>query len=177
MTESYLLILGDREAIAWVLGEQRMAFPRTARAEIERLTVGDELLIYATRGAFGNPTRDRGRVIGRAVVRSEVAALEQPVKFGEREFPRGCDLEVEALAPWGSGVELRPLVERLEAFPDTKSWSVRLRRPLLHLPQGDAELIGDALGPLAGALADNLGGYRARAGLTAPSKRSSDVTA
>jgi hypothetical protein len=38
--ESYLLILGDRQAIAWVLREQRMAFPATSRAEVSRLAVG-----------------------------------------------------------------------------------------------------------------------------------------
>lgn len=98
MSESYLLILWDRDAIAWVLGKERMAFPATARAEVDRLTEGDELLIYATRGAFGNPTRDRGRVIGRAVVTSAVSVLDEPVRFGERTYPRGCDLRVESLA-------------------------------------------------------------------------------
>ncbi|MFI0348906.1 hypothetical protein [Actinomadura sp. 9N407] len=174
MSESYLLILGDRDAIAWVLGDQRMAFPPTARSEVDRLAVEDELLIYATRGAFGNPTRDRGRVIGRAVVESVVAALERPVEFGERAFTRGCDLRVEALAPWGNGVELGPLVERLEAFPDPRSWSVRLRRPLLRLPQGDAGLLRDALGSLAGTRADHLAGYQAR---VRQAETSADATA
>ncbi|SEG80653.1 hypothetical protein SAMN04489712_113123 [Thermomonospora echinospora] len=155
--------LGDRDAIAWVLDERRMAFPPTARAEVDRLAEGDTLLVYATRGAFGNPTRDRGRVIARAVVASPVVALDEPVVFGERSFPRGCELRIEALAPWGSGVELQPLVERLEAFPDARSWSVRLRRPLLRLPAGDAELLTRALEPLAGDPAEHLDGYRARA--------------
>ncbi|MWA01953.1 hypothetical protein F8568_016545 [Actinomadura sp. LD22] len=163
MSESYLLILGDRDAIAWVLEEQRMAFPATARAEVDRLAEGDELLIYATRGAFGNPTRDRGRVIGRAVATSGVAVLDEPVVFGERAFPRGCDLRVESLAPWGGGPELRPLVDRLEAFPDARSWSVRLRRPLLRLPAPDAELLKAALDPFAGPRARNVNGYRERA--------------
>ncbi|WP_241661245.1 hypothetical protein [Thermomonospora catenispora] len=140
-----------------------MAFPTTARAEVDRLAAGDELLMYATRGAFGNPTRDRGRVIGRAVVTSPVVALEEPVVFGEREFPRGCRLRVETLAPWGSGVELRPLVERLEAFPDPRSWSVRLRRPLLWLPKADAALLARELAAVAGDPAAHVAGYRARA--------------
>lgn len=163
MSECYLLILGDRDAIAWVLAEQRMAFPATARAEVDRLAEGDTLLVYATRGAFGNPTRDRGRVIARAVVASPVTVLDEPVVFGERAFPRGCGLRIETLAPWGSGVELQPLVERLEAFPDARSWSVRLRRPLLRLPAGDAELLTRALEPLAGDPAEHVDGYRAKA--------------
>jgi len=163
VSENYLLILGDRDAIAWVLSEQRMAFPPTARAEVDRLAEGDVLLVYATRGAFGNPTRDRGRVIARAVVTSPVVALEEPVVFGERSFPRGCRLRIETLAPWGSGVELQPLVERLAAFPDPRSWSVRLRRPLLHLPPGDAALLTRKLQPVAGDPAEHLAGYLAKA--------------
>ncbi|MFD0904397.1 hypothetical protein [Actinomadura sediminis] len=165
MSESYLLILGDREPIAWVLSERRTAFPATARAEVDRLAEGDELLVYATRGAFRNPTRDRGRVIARAVVTSPVTVLDEPVTFGERTFPRGCDLRIDRLAPWGGGVELRPLVERLAAFPDARSWSVRLRRPLLHLPEDDAALLRNALEPAAGPVERHLPAYRAKAGV------------
>jgi hypothetical protein len=163
VSESYLLILGDRDAIAWVLDEERTAFPATARAEVDRLAAGDELLIYATRGAFGNPTRDRGRVIGHAVVTSAVSPLDEPVVFGEREYPRGCELRVESLAPWGQGVELRPLVERLDAFPDPRSWSVHLRRPLLRLPKSDADFLLDALRPLTGSLPQHVDGYKEKA--------------
>lgn len=64
---------------------------------------------------------------------------------------------------WVLGEELRPLVARLEAFPDVRSWSVRLRRPLLRLPQADAGLLRDALRPPAGSLPANLDGYREKA--------------
>ncbi|MCO5996246.1 EVE domain-containing protein [Actinoallomurus rhizosphaericola] len=161
MSESYLLILGDRQAIAWVLREQRMAFPATYRAEVNRLAVGDELLIYTTRGAYRNPTRDRGRVIGTATVASAVEALDVPVKFGGREFPRGCGITVTSLASWGRGVELQPLVDRLAAFPNAKAWSIQLRRPLLHLPREDAELIGELLRKQTGDRREHLDGYLA----------------
>jgi len=64
MSAAYLLVLGDREAIAWVLREQRMAFPRTPRAEVAAAAPGDRLYLYSPRGAWHNPTHDRGRVIG-----------------------------------------------------------------------------------------------------------------
>src|SRR5262245_1603920 len=86
VSRSYLLILGDRDAIAWVLREQRMAFPATPRAELASLAVDDRLLLYATRSAWGNPTRDRGRVIGRATVRSAVRALDEPLEIAGRSF-------------------------------------------------------------------------------------------
>jgi len=68
---SFLLVIGDRDALGWILAEQRMAFPTAQRAEVRALRIEDELFLYTTRGAFKNPTRDRGRVIGAArVVRS-----------------------------------------------------------------------------------------------------------
>jgi hypothetical protein len=161
VSESYLLILGDRQAIAWVLREQRMAFPAMSRTEVNRLAVGDELLIYTTRGAYRNPTRDRGRIIGTATVISAVERLDDPVEFGGRSFPRGCSLLVKSLVPWGEGVELQPFVDRLEAFPNLKAWSTKLRRPLLRLPVQDATLLRARLASEAGTRSDHLGGYLA----------------
>lgn len=146
-----------------------MAFPRRVRVEVNQLAVGNELFVYTTRNAFGNPTRDRGRVVGRATVTSTVTELDEPVTFAGREFPRGCDIRVESLAKSGSGIELSAFVDRLDAFPNSKAWSIYLRRPLLRLSKKDAHLLRDQLRPLVGALADNIQGYLDRA--TAPTWR------
>ena len=61
---SYLLPISDREPLIWILREQKTALPRYRRRDAERLTTGDRILLYTTRGCFRNPTRDRGRVIG-----------------------------------------------------------------------------------------------------------------
>lgn len=161
-TTSYLLILGDRQAIAWVLREQRMAFPPTSRSEIAQVRPGDEFLIYTTRGAYRNPTRDRGRVIGHAVVTSDVRRLDEPVSVGGRDYPTGCDLSVDLLAPWGKGVELQPLVARLDAFPNPATWSIMLRRALLRLPAHDDALLTEQLAPMCGSLSEHLQGYLAQ---------------
>lgn len=112
----YLLIVADREALGWILTAKRMAFPSAGRREVRSLGVGDELFIYTTRGAFKNPTRDRGRIIGSARVASHVRKLRTTIRFGSREYPIGCNLQIGALAPFGQGVELAPLVEQLDAF-------------------------------------------------------------
>lgn len=156
---SYLLILGERGAVAWVLRESRMAFPPTRRAEIDRLAAGDELLIFTTRGCWHNPTRDRGRVIGAAEVTSPVVPYEQPVEIASRTFTRGCDIAVRSLAPCREGVELAPLVPRLEAFPDGPGWGIRLRRPLLELPSGDAALLRRELAEIATDPSRTVDGY------------------
>ncbi|MFD6949105.1 hypothetical protein A6A08_07015 [Nocardiopsis sp. TSRI0078] len=153
---TYLLILSEREAVAWVLRTSRMAFPATRRAEVERLKVGDRLLLLTTRGCWHNPTRDRTRVIGLAKVTSPVRAYDEPVTIAGRDFTRGCGLRMEALSPYRTGVELVPLVPRMEAFPDTRpgAWAVRLRRPLLQLSAADADLLTQEINKAAGAPED-----------------------
>lgn len=149
MATAYLLILGDRDAIVWVLREQRMAFPRTPRAEVAALAEGDRLYVYATRGAWRNPTRDRGRVIGTARVTSGVRAFDAPLEIAGRQFYSGCTLSVDSLVPYPGGVELQPLVAKLAAFPRPDAWSIYLRRSLLRLPDGDARLLDRELRPVS----------------------------
>jgi hypothetical protein len=61
-----LLLISDREALAWVLSEQQFAFPQGRVKSIP--PVGSGVLLYTTRGCYRNPTRDRGLVMGLATV-------------------------------------------------------------------------------------------------------------
>lgn len=156
---TYLLVIGDRAALAWVLEHQRMAFPDYRRAETRALKAGDRLLLYTTRGCFRNPGRDRGRVIGEAIVTSGLTPLDQPVVISDRTFPVGCEISVTGLAALREGVVLRDLVPDLDAFPDKEMWAIRLRRPLVSLSAHDAYLISARLAPLAGNPRQTVGGY------------------
>jgi hypothetical protein len=91
-------VIGDARPLAWVLAEQRMAFPTWRRHQVAALEIGDELFIYTTRGCFHNPNRDRGLVIGLALVSLDVRDLPKPVVFGERRF---------SLSPMGGNVVMR----------------------------------------------------------------------
>ena len=135
MARDYLLVTGDAAALAWVLAEQRMAFPASRRSQAMALEVGDELLIYTTRGCFHNPSRDAGRVMGLANVTTQVRDLAEPVVFGERRYTSGCALTIHGVAALHNGVELSPLVADLHVFPNARTWSAWLRRPLLPLDE------------------------------------------
>src|SRR5262249_46048381 len=128
MSASYLLVIGDPAPLAGVLAERRMAFPTRRRYRAAAMEIGDELFIYKTQGCFHNPTRDRGLVMGLALVSSDVRNLAEPVVFGGRSYPSGCTLSIQGIAPLHEGVELRPLVPRLHAFPDGRAWSMPLRQ-------------------------------------------------
>lgn len=109
------------------------------------VSIGDELFLYATRGAFHNPTRDRGRVFGRAVAVSPIEPLRRPVKLADRTFTHGFRFELDLVAPLGVGVELAQLVPRLATFPNKTGWATRLRRPLLTVTKDDAKLLRQLL--------------------------------
>jgi hypothetical protein len=154
-----ILVIGDRKALAWILTEERTAFPANRARAAGRLTEGDRLLIYTTRGCFKNPTRDRGRVIGEATVLSPVLPLEEPVTFGDRAFPVGCDLRIDSLAPLNLGVDLSTLVELMTVFSVKASWAVYLRRPVLQLNDADAKIVRGKLKKVAVAPSDAIEGY------------------
>ena len=160
MSRSYLLVIGDAAALAWVLAEQRMAFPALRRSQAMELEIGDELLVYTTRGCFHNPERDQGRVMGLAKVTTDVRDLPEPVIFGERRYTSGCALDIQSVAALHEGVELGPLVAELHVFPDARSWSAQMRRPLVPLDEHDASLLRHHLAALLEPLDRHLAAYR-----------------
>jgi hypothetical protein len=159
MSRNYLLVIGDAAALAWVLAEQRMAFPALRRSQAMALEIGDELLVYTTRGCFHNPRRDTGRVMALAEVATQVRDLAEPVVFGERRFTSGCALDIQGLAALREGVELSPLVTELHAFPDARTWSAQLRRPLVPLDEHDVSLLRRQLTTLLEPLDHHLASY------------------
>ncbi|MCO1595682.1 hypothetical protein M8C17_10950 [Micromonospora sp. RHAY321] len=148
MSGSYLVVLGERDAIWWVLHEQRMAFPATPRSEVAQLAAGDRLFLYATRNAWHNPVRDRGRVIGTATAATAVRRLDQPIEIAARAFHSACELHIEGLVPYPGGLELQPLVRRLDAFPKPHAWNIYLRRPLVRLSDADCTILDRGLGQM-----------------------------
>jgi hypothetical protein len=164
---TWLVVLGDRVGIWWVLSERRMAVQSHRAAHAQELEPGALLLLYASRGAFHNPTRDRGRVIGEARVLTKPAELDKPVYLNDRRFEIGFDLDLTTLVPRGQGVELAPLVDELQLFPARRGWSGFIRKPLVALPPRDADLLRTRLAALAvsGSVVSALESYRVHASL------------
>ncbi|QBI53085.1 hypothetical protein EKD16_06435 [Streptomonospora litoralis] len=164
------MVIGDREALGWILSTQQTAFPAARRGEAAKLAAGDRMLVYTTRGCFHNPTRDQGRVIAEAEVQGPAVRDDEPVRFGERAFPLRCPLLITELAPFGSGVVLADHVENLHVFPDTRSWSVRLRRSPVPVDDHDHRYLTERLRKTTRPLAEAVEDYTARA-TPAPPRR------
>lgn len=173
---AYLAVLGEQEAIRWVVSTGRMAFPSTPRREVGALREGDVLFLLSTRGAFHNPTRDRTRVIGRARVTSSVLRFDTRLELAGRIFESGCSLRIMSLAPYREGVEIAPLAGDLDVLVGKTHWGMLLRRPLVRLNEADAALLGSKLAVWGSSIDDAIATYRERtvrrAGTTALRERS-----
>jgi hypothetical protein len=164
-SNNYLIVISDRVPLAWVLSEGRMAFSAERARSAGGLRPGDKAYLYTTRGCFHNPTADRGRVIAETAITSAVRPLDEPIEFGGRAFTVGCTLDIEALAPARTGVDLAEVVPSLHAFRVTTRWSVYLRRPLVPLDDHDAKLLSNRLKPLTTRPPEVLSEYQRLAAL------------
>ena len=159
MAKDYLLLLADREPLTWVLTAEQMAFPAGRARLAGQLAKQDRLFLYTTRGCFHNPTKDRGRIIGEATVTSTARTLDEPVVFGDHVFPLGCAINITGLVARDYGPELATLVARMHLFPDSNTWSARLRRVLAPLDEHDAALLHEELSTLLGDPATHRDSY------------------
>lgn len=154
-----LAVVGDRRALAWVLTQSTVAFPEP-RSRILPLRAGDSIYLYTTRGCFKNPTRDRSRIIGKTVALTDIQLNDEPVRFGERNFPLEVRVRIESLAPAGRGIDFADLVPLLTSFAKPESWSVYLRRSTFSVTDADAQRFDKLLAPYEGKHLENLGGYQ-----------------
>jgi hypothetical protein len=156
---TYLLVIGEREALAWILRNQRMAFPNGRREAAARLAPGDNLLLLTTRGCYHNPGRDRTLIIGSAVVTSEVVPLDEVTHLAGRDFTTGCELRIDSLARMHDGLDVVRLVDRLDVFAKKHAWAAYLRTTLVPLGPNDQRLVTGELRHVTKRPADVIPGY------------------
>ena len=162
MTTS-LLVISDREPLAWLLRTASFALPAARAASAPAL--GTTLLLYTTRGCYRNPGRDRGLVMGVAQVASPPEPLQAPVTFRGHEYWIGLSLDLHGLCAVHEGVELGSLQGQLRLLPREGPWSYPLRRSVVPLSVGDARLISEHLEPLLRPVSEVLRAYESAARL------------
>jgi hypothetical protein len=139
----WIIVLGNRDAIEWVMTEGRMAVsPRVSTLPDE----GDKAILYTARGAFGNPTDHRAQVVGLATVAGPVRHKDVVVagQTYARSFPLDIAEAVDAV-PY-AGLDFYPLVDRLDFVLNKAptNWGGYLRRPLVHISDKDYKTIATA---------------------------------
>lgn len=159
-----LALIADRRALGWVLEEQMVAFPdRRFGGQDPPFHEGDSIYLYTTRGCFKNPTRDRSRIIGKAIATSNLRVNAKPVTFGDRAYPLEVPVRIESLAPFGEGIDFAAQVPTMTTFPKPDAWTAYMRRAFVILSRADAKRFDKLLKPHEGQLAANIAAYQQRA--------------
>lgn len=135
---AWLVVLGEREALEWVLRSKRMAF--RAHVPTASISVGDRLALYVTRGAHHSPTRDEAQVLATGEFASAVENV--PAVVAGEQFPRSCRIRLDepVLQP-REGLPFRPLVDRLTFIRKKDGWAAYVRTTLVKLPDDDLALL------------------------------------
>jgi hypothetical protein len=158
--QTHLLVLGHTAGLAWVLANERMAFNDNRLSQARKLEPGDGLLLYVTKAVFGNSGPKSGLIVGDATVRSKVHQPRQPVTVAEISYAHVVNFSLQGLAPLGEGVALSAHLDSLELFPDPRTWTSRIRRTVVPLPERDASFLSSLLAPVATEPIRVLEGYQ-----------------
>lgn len=132
----WVWVFGEIEGLRWVLDRRTMAFPKHAARRLQRLAAGDRAVLYVTRGAFHNPTRDRARLAGAVTVTSAVRAAE-PVIIAGKPFTWLCEIEVDIVLPEREGPEVRHLADQLEFVRRPEVWGQYFRQSPISVSEVD----------------------------------------
>jgi hypothetical protein len=145
VTRNWVLVLSEQEGVAWVLDHSRMAWTEASSGRADRVRVGDMCVLYVTRGAYHNPTRDEGQLVALARVSSRPSRLARLVVIADKTFVTGCDLRLTNLLPQREGVSIRPLVEKLSFVKRKDIWGQYFRSALIEVSPEDFEVMAQAV--------------------------------
>lgn len=92
-------------------------------------------MIYATRGCWHNPTRDRAQVVAVGSVASPVSHTS--VDVAGETMPQHCDLALDVVLAERGGIPFTDLVGRLSVTKGRDNWGPVLRRTIVALADRD----------------------------------------
>lgn len=140
MSVNWIFVIGERRALDWVLGTETMAFREHVRTSLIRPR--DNVVVYASRGTWHNPTRDSSQVAAIGQVTSEVRRAR--ARVGEELMPQRCNLRLTAQLPSRQGLPFAPLVDRLDFIRKKATWGGSMRRTVIGISDADFALIDAA---------------------------------
>jgi hypothetical protein len=140
----WVWVFGDVIGLRWVLANQTMAFRRAAAPRLRAMGEGDHAVLYVSRGAFHNPTRDMAHLGGLATVLASPTD-DRPVAIGSEEFPWTVSIRVDLALPERAGPEVHQLVSSLSFVRRQDAWGMYFRSSPQQIPEADFQVLADAI--------------------------------
>lgn len=140
----WVWVFGTIEGLRWVLQNQQMAFPPSAASRARRIQKGDQAVLYTSRGAYHNPTRDDTRLAGVATVTGPCEPVER-LKIAGREFTWACPVRVDTQLPEREGPAVREVAPQLELVKRPDVWGQYFRHSPRELSEHDWHVLTSTL--------------------------------
>lgn len=148
--QNWVWVFGDVGGLRWVLDRATMAFPATAGPRLDAMGHGDLAVLYVTRTAFNNPTRDVSRLAGLVTVRG-TPGHGRPVFIARREFTWTVPIDIDVTLPERLGPEVYPLVPRLSFVSNKRAWGQYFRTSPRRIESADFDILAAAVREAAAA--------------------------
>jgi len=132
-----IFVVGSRPALEYILDNHVMAFRSSVKTDM--LEKGMRFALYTTRGAYGNPTKDRSQIL--ALGRLSSGVTGQAHSIDQELFPQSCRLKFELRLPWRKGLIFDPLVDELAFVGGRRRYASVFHRTIVKVPTDDYELI------------------------------------
>jgi hypothetical protein len=132
----WVWVFGEVEGLRWVLKHRRMAFPAAAAGRIGTMGPGDQAILYLTRGAFHNPTRDVSQLGGLVTVTGPLRQ-GKAVEIAGREFAWFVPIEPEIILPERQGPEVRVVAPCLALVKRPRVWGQYFRATPIEVSEKD----------------------------------------
>jgi hypothetical protein len=142
--QHWVWAFGDISGLRWVLDQRVMAFTTAASAHLRGMAKGDRAVLYVTRGAYHNPTKDASKLAGLVTV-LDTPMLGAPVVIGGREFPWSVPILADLVLPERQGPEVLPLVSRLSFVGNRSAWGQYFRTSPKRISLSDFEVLAAAI--------------------------------
>ena len=139
----WVWVFGEIAGLRWVIEREVVAFPESASARIGSMAEGDRAVLYVTRGAFHNPTRDEARLAGLATVQGSPEAAS--VTIAGRDFVWKLPIRIEKILPERTGPSVKPLASRLEMVKKPEVWGQYFRSSPIRISVKDYSLLARAI--------------------------------
>lgn len=138
-------MFGEATALQSVIDNETMAFAEHATGRIRPMSAGDTAVLYVTRGAHHNPTRDVARLAGVATVLDAPESPEVPVELGGRTFPWTCPIRIDAFHGLRDGPPVTDLIHQLELVRKPAVWGAYFRQSPIRVSEADWHTMVDAV--------------------------------
>lgn len=141
----WIWVFGEATALQWVVDSETMAFAEHATGRIRPMTAGDTAVLYVTRGAHHNPTRDVARLAGTATVVDAPKRPDVHVELAGRTFPWTVPIRIDLLHGLRNGPPVTDLTDQLELVRKPATWGAYFRQSPIRVSEADWNRMVDAI--------------------------------